>query len=123
MSNRSSRAGFALKTRNRFAFLQVFVREYIRPDGFHGDLSGHQILIARVIDLAHRAAAQTFLQKVTTREKAAAGQSALGVGSVLRADEHVVFIARLAPGTLTHRLEVYKRREKSAYAKFGTSKE
>jgi hypothetical protein len=65
MTNGSSRARLAFESGDSFAFLQVLVGEYVGANCLDGDLSGHQVLIASQINLAHGAAAQTFFQQVS----------------------------------------------------------
>src|SRR5437868_7042858 len=62
-----------------FSFLQIFIREHVGPDRFHRHATRHQILIARQIHLAHRAAPQTLLQMITAVQQCRAGQSVLGL--------------------------------------------
>ena len=79
MLNRSSRTGFAFEPGNRFAFLQILVREHVGPDRFHCHPPRYQIFVARQIHLAHRAAPQTLLQTITAVQQCRAGQSMLGL--------------------------------------------
>jgi hypothetical protein len=69
MTDRGSRASFAFEARNRFAFLQHFVVKNVRANGLDRNAPGNQVLIAREINLAHSASAETFLQQVTRREQ------------------------------------------------------
>ena len=64
MLNRGRGAGLALKPRDRFAFLEVFIREHVRPNCFHRDSPREQVFVARQIHLAHRAAAETFPEAI-----------------------------------------------------------
>src|ERR1044072_3394088 len=57
-------AGLAFKARDGFTFLQVFVREHIRPNSFDGHAPRDEVFVAREIHLAHGAAAQTLLQTI-----------------------------------------------------------
>src|SRR5207249_4229184 len=102
MTNGCGRAHFAFEAGNRFAFLKHFVIEYVRPDGLHRDATRQEILIARQIDLAHRAAAQSLLEEITRREQPRSGQSVLGVCLVLRTGNYVVFITTFTTWTLAH---------------------
>ena len=79
MLNRSGGARLAFEPGNRFAFLQVLIREHIGPDRFHGNPSRNQVFIARQIHLAHRAAPQTLLQTIAAVQQRRAGQSVLGL--------------------------------------------
>jgi hypothetical protein len=95
-------ACLALKTRDGFPFLQVFVAEYVRADSLHRYAARYQILVPREIDLAHGASTQPLLEQVTLGKKRAPGQSVFGVCRVLRADEDVILIADFATGALAH---------------------
>jgi hypothetical protein len=64
MADGSSGASLAFEARDRFAFLQHFVAEYVRPDSFDSDLARDEVFVAREINLAHRAATETFFQQV-----------------------------------------------------------
>ena len=60
----SSGTSLAFETRDRLAFPQVLVAGMSGRTVFTRDTPGHQILILREIDLAHRAATQTLLQEI-----------------------------------------------------------
>ena len=79
MLNRSGGARLAFEAGDRFAFLQVLIREHVRANGFHRDAPRNQIFIARQIHLAHRAAPQTLLQTITAIQQGRAGQSMFGL--------------------------------------------
>jgi hypothetical protein len=76
MLHRCCRARFALETRDGFTFLQVFVGQNIRPDCLDCHTSRHQILVASHVNLAHRAAAQTLVEPITTIQQGRARQGA-----------------------------------------------
>jgi len=65
MTDRSSRANLALKPRDCFTLLQHLVAEDVRANSLDGDAASNQILIARQVNLAHRAPAQALLQQIT----------------------------------------------------------
>jgi hypothetical protein len=57
VTNRSRGARFTFKARDGFTILEIFVIENVRPNSFDCDLASNEVLVAREINLAHRAAA------------------------------------------------------------------
>src|SRR5688500_15365467 len=102
MSNRSGSSGLALKSSNRFSFLQGLVAEDVWPDSLHRDAACDQILVARDINLAHRSAANTLLQQVTARQQGWTWQSVLCVSCILGADSYFIRITDFTTGALAH---------------------
>jgi hypothetical protein len=104
--NRCGGARFAFETSNGFAFLEIFVVENVGTNGFYGYLSREEILVASEINLAHRAAPETFFEQVSRREQPRAGQCILRACLILRTDLNPVFVADFATWTLTHRRRI-----------------
>src|SRR5437588_1834121 len=102
MADGSSRARLALETRDGLALLHVFIRENVRADGLDRDSPRDEILIARQIDLSHRAAPQTLFEQVASGHQGRARQRHFRVRAFFRADEHLVFIAPLATRAFAH---------------------
>ena len=65
MADRSSGACLSFEARDSFTFLKVLVVEDVRPHSFYRDATRDQVLIAREINLAHRAAAESFFEQVS----------------------------------------------------------
>jgi hypothetical protein len=102
MANRCCGASFAFETRDRFTLLQHFIVEDVRPDSLDRYATGDEILIAREIDLAHRAASEAFLQQIPGRQQRRPRQSVLGVCLIFGARDYVVFITTFATWALAH---------------------
>src|SRR5207249_916121 len=100
--NGSSRARFPFETRDRLAFLQVFVRQDVRSNRFDGHAAGDQIFVAREIYLAHGAPPKSLLQTVTAVQDGRAGQGSFGLRLVVRTHEQVVFVALFTTWTFAH---------------------
>ena len=56
----------------------------------------------RGLDLTHRAPAKTLLEQITRRQHTCSRQGVFSVCFVLRAGQHIVFIANFATGALAH---------------------
>jgi len=102
MADRRGRACFALKPSDSFSFLQVFITKYVRANRFDSYLAGDEVLVSCQLDLAHGAASQSFLQKVTAGQQPGPGQRVFGVCLVLWADSCVVFVTAFTTWAFAH---------------------
>src|SRR5688572_3044438 len=104
MLDRSRSLGLTLKTANRFAFLQVFAAEDVRPYGFNRHSFGREFGVFCQIYLAHSTTAQTALEQIAPCQQLGSRQRRSSRCSVIGTRRYVILITPLAFWTFPHRL-------------------
>jgi hypothetical protein len=93
---------FAFEASDGFSLLHIFIAQDVGSDSFYSYATRGEILITRKIDLAHGAAAESFLEEVTRREYSTAGKSIFSFGLVFGTNCYVIVKADFTPGAFAH---------------------
>src|SRR6476469_2255830 len=105
MPDRCCGAHFAFEACNRLSFLQHLIAENVGTNSLDSDASSYQVLIARQVNLSHRASSQALLQQITRRQQRWAGQGVLRFCLIQRTEIYFVFITVFTTRALAHELK------------------